>query len=141
MNHCRDTLITGITARNSPQFHFSLGDMLNLTVRGVTVKVDVTKQRELMARFGHLHTPPGTNISIPIFPLNTDGAWLRCRAAGLCALAMLKLCLAPDLALPLRAGVTGIDPSGKDILIEDCYIGSSWAATPTRTSTTGAAPR
>lgn len=108
IQRCIDVTITGIHARNvrmlllsccnvsltraahqSPKFHFAIGDVLNLVVRGVTIKVDVIKMAELLDRRGYMRTPPGGSIPIPTFPLNTDG----------------------------------IDPSGTNILIEDCYIG------------------
>ena len=87
MDHCQDTLISGITARNSPKFHFYLSDMLNLTVRGVTVKVDVVQQQALLEQSGNLHWPQGSSFPIPTFPLNTDGA-LRCSVIS----AILQAC-------------------------------------------------
>jgi hypothetical protein len=83
MIECQDVEIDGITARNSPQFHFDLRDMLNLHVHDMQVRVDVIAQRELLRSFGKLAAG-----DIPVFPLNTDG----------------------------------IDPSGRNVLIERVSI-------------------
>ena len=56
----KDTLIDGITVKNSPQYHLFLMDHLNLIVQNVVVHVDITSNDSFISE-------------IPMFPLNTDG--------------------------------------------------------------------
>lgn len=54
MGACTNVVIRGIRAENSPSFHFDLSDSDNLLVDGVTVHVDVEKQRHMLAQAGML---------------------------------------------------------------------------------------
>lgn len=82
MRNMVDTLIEGIRVKNSPAFHFALRDMLNLVVRNIDIKVNITAQRTLFDKYGLWLK------GVPTFPLNTDG----------------------------------IDPSGRNILIQNVTV-------------------
>ncbi|OMJ70769.1 hypothetical protein SteCoe_31190 [Stentor coeruleus] len=60
IGHSQNTLIQGITLKNSPQYHAFLFDMYELIVQDFTVHVDVTDTKDFLEW-------------LPTFPLNTDG--------------------------------------------------------------------
>ena len=67
------TIEGGLTAMNSPQYHFRLYDVVNVLVRNITVWVDVERQKRLLTEakrwVGFEEVP-----SIPqVWALNTDG--------------------------------------------------------------------
>jgi len=69
MQRCVDVYIHGLRFQNSPQYHMLIEDVLGITVRDLTVHVDVYAQKEILAAKGALDAATG----LPIFPLNTDG--------------------------------------------------------------------
>lgn len=44
----KDTLIEGVTFKNSPKYHLNLADMLNLTVQNLVIHVDVTDEKDFL---------------------------------------------------------------------------------------------
>ena len=52
---------------NSPRFNFKLEDMLNLTMRFLTIKADIFKQVELLKLFNKWDL----ELKLPMFPFNT----------------------------------------------------------------------
>eukprot|EP00010_Vexillifera_abyssalis_P005421 CAMPEP_0201552490 /NCGR_PEP_ID=MMETSP0173_2-20130828/16750_1 /ASSEMBLY_ACC=CAM_ASM_000268 /TAXON_ID=218659 /ORGANISM="Vexillifera sp., Strain DIVA3 564/2" /LENGTH=422 /DNA_ID=CAMNT_0047962987 /DNA_START=94 /DNA_END=1362 /DNA_ORIENTATION=- len=65
----KSSRIYDVTAENSPNWTFNIGDLLDVHVKNVTVWVDVTKQKELLMAHNHWDH----HLDIPTFPLNTDG--------------------------------------------------------------------
>ena len=66
VGHSKNTLIDGITVKNSPKYNVDLYDVLNMTVQNIVIHVDITDEK------GFLRW-------IPTFPLNTDGIDIRGR--------------------------------------------------------------
>lgn len=56
---CRNTLIEGVRFQNAPEYHLSVLGALNLTIRDMSILVNVSE-----APYPY---------SLPTFPLNTDG--------------------------------------------------------------------
>eukprot|EP00730_Choanoeca_flexa_P005331 TRINITY_DN11927_c0_g3_i11.p2 TRINITY_DN11927_c0_g3~~TRINITY_DN11927_c0_g3_i11.p2 ORF type:complete len:259 (+),score=24.54 TRINITY_DN11927_c0_g3_i11:1-777(+) len=74
MNQCQHVVIKDLHFYDSPQFHLRLHDIVDFRIHGIEIKVDVEKQRALLAAHdrltrNHSQLPDG----IPTFPLNTDG--------------------------------------------------------------------
>eukprot|EP01137_Pigoraptor_chileana_P009217 Opistho-2@57146 len=68
LQECTDIVVTDIRMRDSPLYHLYMNDIARAHVRNVDIRVDVTKQRELLGAHGLLG-----DFGIPTFPLNTDG--------------------------------------------------------------------
>ena len=85
-NQCSHLEFYDFKMKNSPYYHLHLQDVVNVTIRGIDIRVDVFKQKELLHQHSLMQTFNGINV--PLFPLNTDG----------------------------------IDPQGRDIVIENVYI-------------------
>ena len=94
MNQCTNVLIRQLHFFNSPMYHLFLHDMLDLIVRDIEIEVDVDAQRKLLTSFGYLL------ISLFIF------------------LIIPNRHMRDDIpTFPLNTD--GIDPAGKNILIEN----------------------
>jgi polygalacturonase len=132
-----NTTLTGWTMRNSPSFHALLDDMINLTVTGVTVHVDVTAQTELLTKAGLWSDgtrgfPPG----VPMFPLNTDGIDVAGRDIVVRNVSVQNfddsVCIKP---LNQQSALV---PCTENVLVEDVRItygvGASVGSVPPKTS-------
>eukprot|EP01138_Halocafeteria_seosinensis_P012382 gb/GECG01012652.1/.p1 GENE.gb/GECG01012652.1/~~gb/GECG01012652.1/.p1 ORF type:complete len:498 (+),score=39.37 gb/GECG01012652.1/:1-1494(+) len=73
MDHCTDVEIHGITAIDSPKWHFKLYHMRRLHIHDITIRVDIFKQKETMIEHGYWMEQENELGGLPIFPLNTDG--------------------------------------------------------------------
>ena len=67
------TIEGGLTAMNSPQYHFRLYDVVNVLVRNITIWVDVEFQKDLLTRAGHWVGFDGVPSIPQAWALNTDG--------------------------------------------------------------------
>jgi hypothetical protein len=122
-----DLLVEYLHLSNSPSFHLLIADLARAEVRYVNVTVDRSSQatlkavmsKRLLAAQGLDATSVGATGLEPQ-DLNTDGDTANlapCRAVvGRAHTACTHLYRCPVL---LRVG---IDPSGRDIWIHDCYI-------------------
>lgn len=70
---CIRCTFSGITFRNSPQYHVLLTDVLHVTVNSLTVYVDVDGQVAMLRRHGYLEDgrSVGPAANVTTFPLNT----------------------------------------------------------------------
>jgi len=114
MESCQHVLIEDIHGRNGPQQHFSLRDMQHLTVRGVSVRVDVVAQRDMLARRGLLHWPSNSPFPIPTFPLNTDGVCMCDCGCGCGYSCRGGCCVAAAVGVALAIAAPSLVWAGRD---------------------------
>lgn len=121
MDSSQDILITNLLFVNSPQFHLKLDHIMNVVVRNITIYVDVGKQKELFQK------------SLNWLPLGNRTHGLISKIKEHIPEQMLKLLdsdLPDELEKILEAlgiptfplNTDGIDPSGKNVLIENVTI-------------------
>ena len=104
----KDTLIEGITVRNSPQYHLNFEDALNLTIRNVIIHVDINSNDSIID-------------ILPTFPLNTDGIDISGRDIYIKNLTVQNF----DDAVAVKPTYTfGRKYSNctENVLIEDAYV-------------------
>jgi len=58
---------------NSPQYHYQTSDSLDFYWKNTTIYVDTFQQKLLQESAGYSVGEKRTDISLPTFPLNTDG--------------------------------------------------------------------
>lgn len=105
ISYANNTLIEGITLLDGPKYHMSLLNQLNLTVRYVTIHVNLT----------------GDNITIPTFPLNTDGIDISGRYIYLTNLNITNYDDAVAVK-PSRSSPDYYSNCTQDVLIENSYV-------------------
>ena len=69
----RNLHFTGVRYINSPSFHFELIDIDNLYMHDMAIHVDIKGQLELNRLLLGGIVSDGDGLTLPIFPLNTDG--------------------------------------------------------------------
>lgn len=104
----KDTLIDGITVMNAPQYHITLEDTLNTTVRNLIVYVDIDVNSSLSS-------------GIPVFPLNTDGIDISGRDAYFYNLTVLNFDDAVAIKPTSTFGGTYSNCT-ENILVEKAYV-------------------
>eukprot|EP00049_Salpingoeca_infusionum_P017791 m.354377 g.354377 ORF g.354377 m.354377 type:complete len:452 (+) comp16994_c0_seq1:307-1662(+) len=120
-------LIENVTMRNSPQFHMNLRDLDTLVVRNVVVRVDVVAQKNMLLKAGRMLVnttghglPEEVAMSIPTFPLNTDGIDPAGKNVHIynCTIENFDDAVAVK---PCNGGYTKASCS-QDILVENCTV-------------------
>ena len=117
----QDILISNLRFENSPQYHLKLDHIMNVIIRNITIFVDVGKQRELH------------RISQSWLPLGNAAYGLISKLKEYIpesVLNALESDLPEELEKILEAlgiptfplNTDGIDPSGKNVLIENVTI-------------------
>ena len=118
----KDILITNLHFVNSPQFHLNLEHVMDVIIRNISIHVDVGKQRELFLK-SHKWLPLGNSthgllsifkdyIAEPVLKKITERDLPEELEKILEALGVPTFPLNTD----------GIDPSGRNVLIENVTI-------------------
>ena len=117
----QDILITNLLFVNSPQFHLKLDNIMNVVIRNISIFVDVDKQKELFQK------------SLCWLPLGNSTHGMVSKIKEYIPEKILKTLdsdLPEELEKILEAlgiptfplNTDGIDPSGKNVLIENVTI-------------------
>mmetsp|Transcript_6990 Transcript_6990/g.12839 ORF Transcript_6990/g.12839 Transcript_6990/m.12839 type:complete len:441 (-) Transcript_6990:29-1351(-) len=109
VQHAVDTLLEGVTFKNSPKYHIDLKDMLRCTVQDLTVHVDITDDKEDFLKW------------LPTFPLNTDGIDIAGRDIYFRNLTII--CFDDAVAVkPMHVGSGLYSNCTENLLVEDSYV-------------------
>lgn len=116
----QDVLITNLLFMDSPQFHLKLDNVMNVVVRNVTIHVDVGKQKELFQKSGNwLALGNSTHGLMSKFrKYIPSGVWDLLKDLPEELEKILEALGIPTFPL----NTDGIDPSGKNVLIENVTI-------------------
>ena len=117
----QDILITNLRFVNSPQYHLKLDNIMNVVIRNISIFVDVDKQKELFQK------------SLRWLPLGNSTHGMVSKIKEYIPEKILKTLdsdLPEELEKILEAlgiptfplNTDGIDPSGKNVLIENVTI-------------------
>ncbi len=121
MEECSDILITNLHFIDSPQFHLRLYHIMNLVIRNITIFVDIGKQKELLQRTGkwlpYKSSKPGEPDMLSV--LQRDPRYKHL----LTKLPPELEKILEELGVPtFPLNTDGIDPRGKNVLIENVNI-------------------
>ena len=121
MDTCSDIHITNLMFLDSPQFHLRLYHIMDVVIRNITIFVDIGKQKELLHKSGRW---------IPFKSKNEQELDLISILRKDPHLEKMLSNLPPELEKILEAlgvptfplNTDGIDPKGKNVLIENVNI-------------------
>lgn len=121
MEQCSDILITNLRFIDSPQFHLKLDHIMNVVIRNITIFVDIGKQKNLLQKSGNWIPFKSSNKNeLDLVSLLSRDPYYKEMLAK----------LPPELEKILEAlgvptfplNTDGIDPRGKNVLIENVNI-------------------
>lgn len=124
MDSCSDVIITNLTFVDSPQYHLKLHHVMDVVIRNITIFVDVGKQKELLQK---------SQLWLPLRSTDKSDrdmlSYLKDSISGHTFEKLMEK-LPPELEKILEElgvptfplNTDGIDPSGKNVLIEDVSI-------------------